>query len=137
LGTRKDLVEATKDGIEVFPGKEIVIERQQLMEDIALRRNPKALSPLEVLGQAQPVGKEVFDSAFFANNSAFYMLYEHPVHWNRNRLFYVEKMDLLHFLDAKIYPERMEGLDVTIVTTDLQGFLICNHDGEMYLLPAT
>ena len=92
------------------------------------------LSTFEVLNQAVPTGMEVFCSDFFVGNDTFYLLYEHPVLQDRKKFFLVEKDELLFFLKDKINPDRMEGLDVTVATPDLRMFLICNHDGEMYLL---
>jgi len=118
----------------IFPGKDVTSEQPQLMEDIDLRMNPERLPPLEVLKQAIPVGNEVFGSDFLAGGDTFYLYYEHPVLQRRKKLFVVHKDDLLSFLNAKIKPDRMEGLDVTVADPELRRFLICNHDGEMYLL---
>jgi hypothetical protein len=118
----------------MFPGREITDERPQLLETIVVKRNPNNLTPFELLQSAAPVGLEELDARFFAESGDFYLLYEHPVLRNRVRLFHVDKHELVHFLKSRIVPDRMEGIDVTVVTPDLRRFLICNHDGEMYSL---
>jgi hypothetical protein len=117
-----------------FPGTEVTGEQQHLVEHIKVGINPKKLPPLEVLKLAVPVGKEVFRSDFFAGSDSFYLLCEHPVLQGKKRLFFVDREELLAFLNAEINPDRMEGLDITVARPDLCRFLICNHDGEMYLL---
>lgn len=119
----------------MIPGTELVHDKADMIDLIKARRNPDGLPPLEVLRKAIPVGREVFDGDFFAGNETFYVLYEHPILENRNKLYLVGKQDLLPFLQAAIKPERGEGLDITVVRQeDMKDFLICNHDGEMYLL---
>ncbi len=118
----------------IFPGKDITDEQPQLMKDIDLRINPNRLPPLDIIQQAVPVGKEVLGSNFFADSDTFYLYYEHPVLQRRKKMYLVHKDDLMSFLNANIEPDRMEGLDVTVSDPELRWFLICNHNGEMYLL---
>jgi len=92
------------------------------------------LPPLEVLRKAKHVGKEVFESKFFSATESYYVLYEHPALKDHDKVFLVERQELLPFLQAKIKPERGEGLDITVTSHDLNNFLICNHDGDLFFL---
>lgn len=121
----------------MLPGVEIVSDKTGIIGLIESRSNPKRLPPIEVLRQARPVGREVFDSEFFSGDKLYYVLYEHPILEGRDKLHLARKEELLPFLQTRIHPERGEGLDITVTSQDdVSGLLICNHDGEMFLLPA-
>ncbi|WP_435005290.1 hypothetical protein P12x_003185 [Tundrisphaera lichenicola] len=122
----------------MIPGEEIVIDRELVIDLLRSRRNPKSLPPLELIQQARRVDLEVFDSGFFREETVYYLLYEHPVLKRRDRLYLVRIEELLPFLRSRIKPGRGEGLDLTMTTRDkMEDFLICNHDGDMFLLSTT
>lgn len=118
----------------MFPGRDITMERSDITKAIIDRRNPLRLSPLELLSRGRYVGKEILTSDMFVGEDPLYMLYEHPVHRFKDRLHLTPAQELAAFLNKEINPETLDGIDVTVTNLTMDRFLICNHDGEMFLL---
>jgi hypothetical protein len=118
----------------MFPGQDITAESGELIREFRRRRNPAGLPPLDVLRSAARVDKDILRGSPFMQQGTFLVLFEHPVLEDRTRLVSVPRDELLAFVDAKMRPQRGEGRDMTIAPPDFSVFVICNHDGQMFLL---
>jgi hypothetical protein len=81
---------------------------------------------------SQRVGKEFLHSTFFAAQR-FLVYYERHDCPRLNRLQLVSQEELVAFLEERIRPERMEGVDLTITTFEMAEFLLTNHDGDLWV----
>jgi hypothetical protein len=118
----------------MLPGRDITAESADLVGEFRRRRNPAGLAPIDLLRSSTRVTKDALRGPPFDRHDTFLVLFEHPVLERRTRLVTVPRDELLAFADAEILPERGEGRDMTIAPPDLSAFLVCNHDGDTFLL---
>ena len=118
-----------------LPGKSIEGARLvEIAEKIEKHINPYNKPYIELVGSWEKVDHEYMNTRLLKNYDEFYMLYEHPVHSFKNRLSLVSKNELIQFLQERINPDRMEGVDITVTNNKLKIFMICNHDGDIYYI---
>lgn len=70
---------------------------------------------------------------FFTNNQEFYVLFLDP-RGIIERLYITSCSDIMHFMKEHINIEYGEGVDIAICTKKIDNALICNHDGQIFLL---
>lgn len=94
--------------------------------------NPKGLRPIEAFHEWSRLGIETLTEELLQEGSEYLLLYEHPVHRYKDRLHRVRGAELRAFLKDRVVPDRMEGIDVTILPFDDEWGVICNHDGDIF-----
>ncbi|KXZ31517.1 hypothetical protein [Leptospira santarosai] len=114
--------------MNIFPGTEIFYEKDQIIQKMltAAPINLKSLHKWNRLDAIPYKALEKFED--------YYLLYIHPIHTYKYRLFLTNQKDLIPFLKVRINPDRLEGVDLILSSLDFSEYIICNHDGEIYTL---
>lgn len=79
------------------------------------------------------VNEKVYALKFFEKNKEFYVMYLDPM-GVINRLYDVCCDDIVEFMKEHIDYEFMEGIDIAICTKEVDNAVICNHDGQIFLI---
>lgn len=79
------------------------------------------------------VNETIYDLDFFEKHSSFYVMYLDPC-GKIIRLYNTLREDIVHFMKERINYEYGEGADIAICTMQIDNAVICNHDGQVYLL---
>ena len=115
-----------------LPGINVTASQPDLIARLEERRTRAGYTPFESMCLSQRVGKEFLRSTFFAAER-FLVYYERHDCPRLNRLQLVSQEELVAFLEERIRPERMEGVDLTITTFEMAEFLLTNHDGDLWV----
>ena len=115
-----------------LPGINVTASQPDLIARMCERRSRPGYTPFEAMSLSQRVGKEFLHSTFFAAQR-FLVYYERHDCPRLNRLQLVSQEELVAFLEERIRPERMEGVDLTITTFEMAEFLLTNHDGDLWV----
>ena len=117
----------------MFPGKKVGKEGKKIIDEIIHQLNPQKIAHFDLKNNWIRIDNEVYKLGFFKVVKYFYLFYKHPVHDYLDKLFISAQEELLSFLKNHIDPEKGEGVDVIIASSDLSHIIVCNHDGEIYL----
>ena len=117
----------------MFPGIKIS-EPQAIMDKICHQLNPDQLSPIDNMSRWTQVDNKIYESEILIENDHFYLFYCHPVHEYKNKLYLTTQNELIDFLKIRINPDHGNGLDLIIASTDMCHLIVCNHDGEIYIV---
>lgn len=79
------------------------------------------------------IGEKVYSLNFFENNQEFYVMYLDP-RGIIERLYVTSCNEIVTFMKERINAEYGEGVDVVICTKEITNALICNHDGQIFIL---
>lgn len=109
----------------IIPGKRL--ENSQIMKRI--------LGLIDSIGYDDwiKLDGDVYSSDFFQNNQEFYVMYLDPS-GIIERLYITPCIDILNFMKERINKEYGEGVDIAICTKEIENAVICNHDGEIFLI---
>ena len=109
----------------IFPGHEIGSFAQ--MREILAR-----LRETETSCARQAVSVTAATDAL--TEQLYLLYYKHPVHDAKDRLFEVERHELITFVNKEFDEERMDGVDIVVTNFKMGHFLIGNHDGQLFLV---
>lgn len=101
------------------------------MAEIERRMDPLGFHPYVAMCLSERVDKAFLKSSFF-NASMYYLYYTRHDCPKKNRIHRADRSSTVAFLSDRIDPERSQGLDVVITTEEMNCFLICSHDGDMF-----
>lgn len=79
------------------------------------------------------VNETIYDSDFFEKNSNVYVIYLDPC-GKIIRLYSTSCEDIVDFMKEYVNYEHGEGVDIAICTMEIDNAVVCNHDGQIYLL---
>lgn len=79
------------------------------------------------------VDEKVYSLAFFQQNDEFYVMYLDP-QGLVERLYNTCRNDILDFMKERINYEYGEGVDIAVCTKNFDNAVICNHDGQVFIL---
>lgn len=116
--------------MSIFPGIKINSDKVKL--NILSRLNPNNLAPIDNMKTWRRIDDEVYESDTVLNFEKYYLLYKHPIHDYLDKLFEVNRDELIFFMKERIIPDRGEGLDIIVCSKDFSELIVCNHDGEIY-----
>lgn len=116
----------------MFPGEELD-NIGAVSGEIVRSLNPNNVAPIQLAEQWRKLNNEIFDLGLLDEGSYFYLLYKHPVHDFKDKLFKANGKEIARFLRENMDPDKMEGLDLIISSVDMSCIVICNHDGEIFL----
>lgn len=114
-----------------LPGIDLTDSQPDLIARLNERVSRPDLTPFDAMRLSRRVDKDFLRSPFFAAEQ-FLMYYERHNCPRLNRLHLVPRDELVAFLDDRIQPERMEGVDLIITAFEMEEFLLTNHDGDMF-----
>jgi len=119
-----------------LPGEEVIDKNDaaEIRCKISKLMNPLNIPNFDNMLRWKQIQSNILDLEIIINNTLFYLLYEHPVLSYKNKLLTVSKKDLIDFLKCRINQEHKIGLDITICTLDFTSAIICNHDGDIFLI---
>jgi hypothetical protein len=100
---------------------------------IQAKLNPGGRPWFEVRKTWRPVVPSSDELEAFLVDGQYYVLYTHPVHRFKDKLFLANRREVLDFLKQRFVPERGEGTDVTVAAVDLGRIVVGNHDGDLFL----
>jgi hypothetical protein len=121
--------------MSIFPGIRVSHDKaNQIMKELLHQINPNNFEPGENIENWVQVGKKVYNSDAFFSEEGYYLFYKHPIHDYQDKLFLTNKTDVIAFLKDRINPDREEGLDVIVATEDYSKIIVCNHDGQIFLV---
>lgn len=86
-------------------------------------------------GEWLEVNEEVYSLEFFRQNEELYVMYLDP-RSQIERLYVTHCHDIVSFMKERISYECGEGVDIAICTKDITNAVICNHDGQVFVLKA-
>jgi hypothetical protein len=110
-----------------FPGVEVK-DRE------TISRIVECVDRLSAVHPRRPVN--VVEAEALLSAPLYLLLYKHPVHDFKDRLFKVERSALRAFVRAEFRIDRMEGVDIMVPSPDMESVLIGNHDGGLFVLGA-
>lgn len=116
--------------MNIFPGQEITINKSSIIAHI----NDNLDSVNKSIHHWIRMDERIYDDDVINDYDVFYLFYNHPVHDYLNKLFLTNKDQLLSFMKERINFEREEGIDIIVMPNDFSKRIICNHDGEIYLV---
>jgi len=121
------------NGVQVmFPGVQVEKSRTVMVVDKLFRRlNPRSLSPFDLMQTWTKIAikKELCQ---LLTEERYYILYKHPVHPHKDKLFDAERHDLQEFLLTRFDERKMEGIDLIVFSLNMNQIIVGNHDGELY-----
>ena len=79
------------------------------------------------------VNDKVYVSNFFKQNKEFYVMYLDPIGVIK-RLYITNCDDIISFMKERINYEYGDGIDIAICTKEINNAVICNHDGQIFML---
>lgn len=109
----------------IIPGKRI--------EDSLMMR--RILELIDSIGYDDwiELDEDIYSLDFFQNNQELYVMYLDP-RGIIERLYITPCKDILYFMKERINKEYGEGVDIVICTKEIENVVICNHDGEIFLI---
>lgn len=122
--------------MDIFPFERIVEKEKQIISEIIAKLPPLYSDSDEYSNKwvtsdsrilCKPETLEDFEECYLLYN-------KHPVHSYLDRLFVVSRENLIPLLQEKINTKKGEGIDIIISKKDLTKSIMCNHDGEVFLL---
>ena len=81
------------------------------------------------------VNKKVYSFKFFQQDVEFYVMYLDP-RGVIERLYVTRCDDIVSFMKERVNYEYGEGVDIAICTKKIDNAVICNHDGQIFMLKA-
>ena len=105
-------------------------EREELIQEIRIQLD----SVIATYPEYDDIGVSIYYHQSFIRTPVFYVWLQHPVHAYKEKLFLLKNEQLTRYMRNVIHPEREEGKDMTVTDTNFSFFIMCNHDGNMYLL---
>ncbi|WP_438447654.1 hypothetical protein [Gorillibacterium sp. sgz5001074] len=121
--------------MSIFPGNRVSHDKaNQIMNELLQQINPQNVEPVENIKNWVQVNNQVYNTDAFSSQKGYYLFYKHPIHNYQDKLFLTNKSDVIAFLKDRIYPDREEGLDVIVATEDYSNIIVCNHDGQIFLV---
>ncbi|MBQ5851726.1 MAG: hypothetical protein IIW54_13080 [Lachnospiraceae bacterium] len=81
------------------------------------------------------VNEEVYSLEFFQQNDEFYVMYLDP-RGVIEKLYVTRCDDIISFMRERVDYEQGEGVDIAICTKEIANAVICNHDGQIFMLKA-
>jgi hypothetical protein len=104
---------------------------ESLAYKILCRINPENVAPIVAMKSWEIASvSEVIDEV--KKIDICYILYKHPIYKKKDRLAKVSSDDLIEFINRNINPERGEGVDIIIVSSDFNKAFVFNHDGDAF-----
>lgn len=79
------------------------------------------------------INETIYSSDFFKDNDEFYVLYLDP-RGVIKRLYNTCRNEIVGFMKDHIDYEEGEGIDIAICTKEFNNAVICNHDGQIFIL---
>ncbi len=79
------------------------------------------------------VNEKVYSLEFFEKNNEFYVMYLDP-RGVIKKLYSTCRDDIVGFMKDRINYEYGEGVDIAICTKEISNAVICNHDGQIFIL---
>ncbi len=79
------------------------------------------------------VNEDIYNCNFLKKHKEFYVLYLDPAGIVK-RLFLTQCTEIIIFMKERINYAHCEGVDIAICTTQFDNAVICNHDGQVFLL---
>ncbi len=114
-----------------LPGIDVTISQPDLIDGLGDRCSRPGLTTLDAMRLSRRVGKDFLRSPFF-DAERFLVYYERHDCPRLNRFHLVPRDDLVAFLDDRIRPECMQGVDLIITTFEMAEFLLTSHDGDLF-----
>lgn len=115
----------------MIPGTNLTKTQPELMRLISSQMNPFDLHPYHAMCLSRRVDKSFLSDTFFEADQFLLYFTRHDAP-KQNRVYMADRSSTLAFLVSRINPEKREGLDVVITTTEMGCFLICSHDGDLF-----
>lgn len=79
------------------------------------------------------INERVYSSNFFHFYDEFYVIYLDP-NGLINHLYITCCQDIIKFMKAHINFEHGDGVDLAVCTKEICNAVICNHDGQIFVL---
>lgn len=79
------------------------------------------------------VNEEIYSLGFFQQHDEFYVMYLDP-RGVVKRLYTTTSDEIVDFMKERINFEYGEGLDLAICTKEMSNAVVCNHDGQVFIL---
>jgi hypothetical protein len=118
--------------MSIFPGVKVVDRNTEIRCKILSLVNPNNEVPIENIKKWNRVDDNVYELEALKNFNTYYLLYKHPVHDYRDKLFLVGREELISFMKERIKPSEGEGLDIIITNAEFTKLVVCNHDGLVF-----
>lgn len=120
---------------KLIPGNRIQSNNKEKIQKVILTRiNANNGDNYSNINSWKRVDNDIYESSVIKKNEDFYILYIHPIHEYMNKLFETKVDVLIEFMKKYINYERGDGIDIVIATKDFNELIVCNHDGEIFLL---
>lgn len=79
------------------------------------------------------VNEQVYSLEFFQRNDEFYVMYLDPQEVIK-KLYITCRNDIVHFMKTHINYKYGDGIDIVICTKEINNAVVCNHDGQIFIL---
>lgn len=79
------------------------------------------------------VDERVYSLEFFQQYEEFYVMYLDPQGFVK-KLYNTCRKDIIDFMKKRISYEYGEGVDIAICSKHFDNAVICNHDGQIFIL---
>lgn len=121
--------------IDLIPGDRISgVKFSKISSEILEAIKPEKVQIPEWFAQLELRTKqEILDLLRIDLQDRYYILYNHPVNNQENRLYLSQKDMLLQFIDSCFDEEHGDGIDVIISDESYKRLIIGNHDGMLML----
>ena len=104
-----------------------------LINDSSIVNKIFALIDSTEFGNWLEVNEKVYSSEFFQQNDEFYVMYLDP-RGMIERLYVTQCDDIVGFMKERVSYECGDGVDIAVCTKDITNAVICNHDGQTFVL---
>ncbi len=107
-----------------------------IVKKIIATLNPNCLSPLELWSNLMVISvDETIDNVKKCLSDKFYLVYTLYLKKECNRLFLLNKSDVIKFISDNFNEELGNGMDIMISDIKYEKVIIGNHDGILAMLP--
>lgn len=79
------------------------------------------------------MNENIYSLDFFKSKDKFYVLYLDPESVIQ-RLYHTDCSEIVSFMKEHIDSEKGDGVDIAICTKEINDAVICNHDGQIFIL---
>ncbi len=79
------------------------------------------------------VNEDIYNCNLFKRHQEFYVLYLDPAGIVK-KLFLTQCTEIINFMKEHINYAHCEGIDIAICPAQFNNAVICNHDGQVFLL---
>jgi len=123
--------------LDLIPGERIIDDSfRKIQRLIVESMNPLDIDSYERFQEYILMStQETIDKIYLSHYQKYYLLFEYFTDSNQDRLYIVEKIELIQYIAECFDEEYGDGLDITVANMLYQALFLGNHDGMLMKIP--